>query len=163
MKMEIQEIIKQHQVWLKDKTKGAQADFSGMVLRSTDFSGNDLRFANFSDTNLRFANFCDANLSGADLSGADLSGSDLGNANLSDTNFSDADLSWAKIIDAEWDGLHFPQTQNNRIVNYHKGAIFCGCFKGSLAEFKESVSKKKNDCPRKKAYLEIIKQIENEK
>ena len=143
MKMKIQEVFNPHQVWLKDKTKGIQADFSDMDLRGADFSDADLMFVDFSDTDLRFADF-----SRADLNDANLRGADLGSTNL--TN-------------AKWDGLHFPETQDNRITNYYKGVVFCGCFEGNLAEFKESVNKKKNDCPRKKAYLEIIKQIENEK
>ena len=150
--MKIQEVIDRHQLWLKDKTKGIQADFSDMDLMDANFSGANLMDANLMDANLRFADFgdaslMDANFSGADLMGADLRGVDLGSTNL---NF------------AKWDGLHFPRTQNNRITNYYKGIVFCGCFKGRLAEFKKAVSEKENGCHRKKAYLNIIKQIENE-
>ena len=59
---EIEEILKQHKLWLENCNKGEYADLRGADLRNAALSGADLR--------------------GVDLRGADLRGADLRGANL---------------------------------------------------------------------------------
>jgi uncharacterized protein YjbI with pentapeptide repeats len=85
---EIKIRLEQHQMWLNDRSTGAQ-----FVAKLNE----DLSYANLSDANLRFANLSDANLRFANLSYANLSDANLRSANLSDANLSDANLSYANL------------------------------------------------------------------
>ena len=136
----------------------SRANLSNTNLSNTNLSNADLSWADLSWTDLS-----NADLSNADLSWTDLSNADLSNADLSWTDLSWADLSWADLSGSKWDGIHFPETEDNRITNYYKKLIFCGCFRGSLEKFEERVNSKEDNCPRKKAYLQIILEIKNHK
>ena len=59
---QLEEILQQHSLWLKDPKKGKRADLSGA----------DLRGANLREANLGGADLRRVYPSGADLSGADL-------------------------------------------------------------------------------------------
>jgi len=89
--MNLEDTLKQHEIWLLNDSKGTKANLSG---------------ANLSGANLSGANLSGANLSGANLSGADLSGANLRGANLSGANLSGADLSYTTII-GFYLGQHF--------------------------------------------------------
>ena len=86
----LDEILKLHQMWLKNEEGGQRADLSNADLRGADLRGADLRGANLSDANLSGANLSDANIRNANLSDANLSYADLSDANLSGANLSGA-------------------------------------------------------------------------
>jgi len=100
--------LEQHQMWLNDRTTGAQfvakfnedlsyANLSYANLTYANLSYANLSYANLSDANLRSANLSYANLTYANLSDANLSYANLSYANLSDANLSDANLSYANL------------------------------------------------------------------
>ena len=71
---EVNEAIRLHGLWLKDKTTGERADFSGKDLSGLKFRGANLNGAYLSDANLRnvglrLAYFSNANLRCANLRG----------------------------------------------------------------------------------------------
>ena len=91
-KEELKEILKKHEMWLKDEKGGERADLSNTDLSGVYLWNANLIYANLSGANLSNAGLWNANLTSADLSNADLSGADLSNANLSGANLSDANL-----------------------------------------------------------------------
>ena len=86
-KEELKEILKEHEMWLKDEKGGKRADLSNA----------DLNGANLWNANLIYADLNGANLSNAGLWKANLSSADLSNANLSNTDLSSADLTYANL------------------------------------------------------------------
>ena len=91
-KEELKEILKKHEMWLKDEKGGERADLSNTDLSGVYLWNANLIYANLSGANLSNAGLWNANLTSADLSNADLSGADLSNANLSGANLSGANL-----------------------------------------------------------------------
>lgn len=81
-KDELNEILANHALWLRDDPAGARADLSGANLSRADLSWADLSGANLSWANLIGANLNRANLNRANLSWANLSGANLSRANL---------------------------------------------------------------------------------
>ena len=80
--MDIQGILKQHQMWLDGAATGKQADLSRADLRGADLHrvnlrGADLRGADLREADLSWADLHRASLRGADLRWADLRGADL--------------------------------------------------------------------------------------
>ena len=99
---ELKEILKEHEMWLKDEKGGkradlSNADLSGANLWNANLIYADLNGANLSNADLWNANLTSADLTYANLSGADLSNTDLTYANLSGANLSDADLKCANL------------------------------------------------------------------
>jgi uncharacterized protein YjbI with pentapeptide repeats len=97
MKLELKQILENHEKWLLGTEGGVRADLRGANLSDANLRGANLSDANLSDANLRGANLRGANLSDANLRGADLRGADLRGANLSDANLSGANLSDIKV------------------------------------------------------------------
>ena len=97
---ELNEILKKHKMWLKDKESGKRADLRGVNLSYADLSYVYLKDANLSYADLSGANLWNANLSGTNLYNTDLSGANLWNTDLSGTNLEDADLSGANLMSA---------------------------------------------------------------
>jgi len=157
---ELNEIVKQHNEWLKYTSKGNRAnlsgaDLSGANLSGADLSGANLYGANLSGAILSGANLYGANLSGAILYGANLSGAILYGANLSEADLSGADLSGANLSGANLSGaiLSKRYIQVSRIGSrkgmttycFDDDIIWCGCFSGNLKDFAERVREKYPD------------------
>ena len=88
---ELNEIVEQHQHWLKEDCKGwedMRANLSG-----ADLNKADLRMANLRMADLNKADLCMANLRMTDLSRADLRWANLRGANLTGADLSETDLS----------------------------------------------------------------------
>lgn len=79
----IEAILRDHEEWLRDPTKGIQADLSHRDLARGDFSRRNLRGVNFSGSVLWGVDFTDADLTGAELSNTVLKYSILRGAILS--------------------------------------------------------------------------------
>ena len=80
-------ILRRHQLWLEDSSKGEKADFSNTHLVGVCFKAEDLRGVNFQGAYFKYADLRDTKLFGADfrdsdLREADLQGADLFRANL---------------------------------------------------------------------------------
>ena len=143
--MELEGILKKHELWLAGDKAGKHADLRGANLVGTDLSGAKLSLADLRGANLKYtdlggvklgyADLRHANLYGADLrnadlhyanlSNTDLSGTDLRGANLKYTNLSTADLSGSKGLLSAIDYLadNFEHTDD--------GYIVYKCFNGS--------------------------------
>jgi len=68
----LNQILKDHELWLLDPTKGKRANLCNANLRYADLSNADLyradlRYANLSNSDLRYADLRYANLRGANL------------------------------------------------------------------------------------------------
>ena len=85
--MNLEEILKKHELWLLGDKAGERANLSGA----------DLCGVNLSDADLSVADLSGVNLSDADLSGADLSDANLFGVNLSDANMEGVNLSGANM------------------------------------------------------------------
>ena len=80
--MNLQEILKKHELWLYRTTEGERANLCGANLYGANLCGADL---------------CGANLRGADLVWANLEGANLEGANLRGANLRGANLEWASL------------------------------------------------------------------
>jgi hypothetical protein len=94
---ELADILKKHEMWLREEIGGEQANLSEVNLRLANLSEVNLSQANLSGANLVGANLIGANLSWANLSGANLSDANLSEVNLSQANLSEANLSMANL------------------------------------------------------------------
>ncbi|MEG1580891.1 MAG: pentapeptide repeat-containing protein [Bacteroidaceae bacterium] len=136
------------------------ANMRGANLRFADLSNTDLRKADFSYSSLKSAKLSYSDLSNADLSNADLSNADLSNTNIKGTDFSKSNLwgtnfhlanslrkaaiSFADLSRAKTDKRYLQIScigSEKRTTTYcfEDDLILCGCFKGTLNEFKKRV------------------------
>lgn len=76
-KKELDSILNEHKMWLRNDPEGERADLGGADLRGANLTGADLRGAYFGGADLRGAYFRGADLTGAYFRGADLRGADL--------------------------------------------------------------------------------------
>ena len=100
---ELNKILKEHEMWLKNEEGGKCADLRdtdlrGVDLSNIDLSGADLKGANLSDADLSDSILNNANLWNTNLSYTNLRGSDLSYTNLSESDLNNADLSNANLI-----------------------------------------------------------------
>ena len=108
---ELKEILKKHEMWLKDEEGGKRANLSYVNLSNADLSHANLRAANLSYVNLSNADLSHANLRVANLMGINLSNSNLHNAdltcaNLRVANLTDADLTNVDLTYANLEGTN---------------------------------------------------------
>ena len=122
MTLSLEEILREHSLWLKNETGGICANLSGADLSKADLSEADLRGANLSEADLRCADLSESNLSGADLRcadlrGANLYGADLREADLRGANLYEADLYRADLREADLRGAD---------LDYSAWPLWCG-------------------------------------
>ena len=103
-KSKLGEILKRHELWLKNGIDGGRADLSWADLREANLYRADLHKADLRDANLRGADLRDANLRGADLRGANLYRADLRCADLREADLRCADLREANLYRADLRG-----------------------------------------------------------
>ena len=137
----LQEILKNHKLWIEGEETGIRANLSGANLSEANLSRADLSRADLSEANLSRADLSGANLSEANLSRADLimanlrradlseanlSRADLSGANLSEANLSEANLSRAKglLSAANYLDAHFDRTTDGYIVYKTFGSMY---------------------------------------
>ena len=92
------------------------------------------------------ANLIDAKLSYADLRGANLSGANLSDADLSDANLRGANLRGADLSGADTDKRYIViscigSRKDSTTYCFEDDVVWCGCFRGNLAEFEQAVEK----------------------
>jgi hypothetical protein len=124
-------------------------------LRGANLCGANLCGANLCRANLCRANLCEADLCGADLCGANLCGADLRGANICNADLLGADLLGANICNADLRGADLRGADlpslyySISLIGSRKGMttysvaedkIYCGCYTGTLKEFKERVA-----------------------
>jgi hypothetical protein len=166
-KKELAKILEEHAEWLQDTDKGKRADLSSADLSYADLSSADLRYADLSSADLSSADLRSADLRYADLSSADLRYANLRYANLSSANLSSANLSSANLSSASLDKRYIQVTcigsrKGMTTYCFDEDVIFCGCFKGNLAEFENQVKITHKDNKQFLAeYLGFIEYIKN--
>jgi len=159
-KEELSKILELHKAFLDSfGERGARADLRNADLRNVDLRNANLRNANLRSADLYGANLYGANLYGADLYGADLRSADLYGADLRSANLESADLRSANLYGANLYGadlygadlygadlldsiLQFGPIGSRKdytVVNVTLDSVQCGCFSGSLEEFKSKV------------------------
>ena len=99
-KKELDSILNEHKMWLRNDPEGERADLRGADLTGAYFREADLKGADLRGANLTGADLIRADLRGADLRGADLIGADLGGADLTGVNLYGADLRGADLTGA---------------------------------------------------------------
>lgn len=157
-KNEIQEILKQHQLWLDDNG-GKRADLRGVDLYGADLHNANLRGAylhssrlggaDLSFANLNYATLCNADLHNVNLWGASLSEANLHSADLSCTNLNWAnlcytDLSYANLYGANLLNANLHGAELNGAIldnvkcNYHTNFFALQCpEEGSFIGYKK--------------------------
>ena len=114
--MNLSNILKRHEMWLKSEKDGECANLEGANLKCANLKGAnlkgadlfsvDLRKANLRGINLEGTDLFSSNLEGANLEGGNLEGADLRNANLKDTNLYGVDLRNANLKGANLEGAN---------------------------------------------------------
>ena len=99
---ELNEILKEHELWLKGEGEVERADLSYTNLTGMDLKGVNLKRAILTHTDLVYADLKYANLAYADLRYADLRCADAENV-----DFMSADLKYAKLSDANLKRANF--------------------------------------------------------
>lgn len=115
-RIDLKEVLRLHERWLKGYGDGRRACLSQ----------GDLRGANLSNANLRWADLSRADLGRAYLSGADLSGADLSCATFDDRIF---------CLD------RIGSVKRRTTYNATKDIVWCGCFRGTFEEWVAKIRK----------------------
>ena len=175
-KKELKNILEKHKRWLMNEKDGKRANLSYTDLSNADLNHTELQYAYLNHANLakanlyhanlqfselRFANLTNAELSNADLSGANLSGANLTNADLSNTNLQFANLTQAKLPKQIIQIGPIGSRKSYTVINLGDDIITCGCWKGSLEEFKIRIDEVYPDGKYRDQYLGVISLVES--
>lgn len=98
---EFNEILKKHMLWLKDNSKGKQADLSGVDLSNVKWKYP----ISLKQANLRESRINNAFLLGSNLEGINLEGATILNSDLSASNLKRANLEGAVIYNSSFYGV----------------------------------------------------------
>jgi len=169
---QLNQILADHKEWLNDNGKGKRADLVGADLRNADLSyanlwgadlhGADLRNADLSYANLRRANLQRAYLRDANLFGAHLYGADLFHADLLGADLCEAHLCEAKSNNLTFLAIYGIGSANRQTLYIPEmDAVFCGCFNGTMEEFKLQVANNAKDT-HLEAYNNAIEYLEKQ-
>ena len=96
-KAELQERIKLHEAWLRDKPQGKRLVLIDHDLSGSDISGSDISYSNLSGSNLHRSDLRGSDLRGSDLSYSNLHRSNLSYSDLRDSDLRDSDLSGSNL------------------------------------------------------------------
>ena len=111
-KKELDSILNEHKMWLRNDPEGERADLRGADLVIADLVRADLRGADLREANLYGADLRGADLTGADLRGADLTGAYFREANLYGADLRGADLRGANLYGADLRGADLTGARN---------------------------------------------------
>ena len=111
-KKELDSILNEHKMWLRNDPEGERADLRGADLVIADLVRADLRGADLREANLYGADLTGADLTGADLRGADLTGAYFREANLYGADLRGADLRGANLYGADLRGADLTGARN---------------------------------------------------
>ena len=88
----VDEILKSHTRWLKDPTKGKQANFAECWIKEVDFVGKSLSEVNFNGSVLRKCRFFKCDLTQSTFFRSDLAESSFHKCSMPRTNFTNSSL-----------------------------------------------------------------------
>lgn len=104
---DINKILEQHEIWLKDNKKGKRAVFLDRDLRMlkspVNLSNAILAEVDMRGCNLQYSNFEGACIVKSNLKGADMTTANMCGARIEYTNMSDVTLTYAHMTEAQLD------------------------------------------------------------
>lgn len=103
----LNEILKKHEMWIRNEKGGERADLRGANLCGANLCGADLHGADLYGADLYGADLHGANLRGADLREANLYRADLCGANLYGADLRDADFLEANLYGVDLHEVNF--------------------------------------------------------
>lgn len=144
--------------------RGADLSFSdirGAILNGADISRADLYMSDIRGANLRCSDIRCANLSCADIRYANIRGADIRYANLSGAHFEDACLEdWGILQDMLIIGCIGSRNDYTIAYKTDKGIfVQCGCFEGTIEEFKVKVKETHLGTDHEMNYLAMVEFI----
>lgn len=107
---ELDQILIEHKKWLKDKTRGERADFTGKDLSTLSLKGQNLSGAIFNNAICEGCDFRYTNLSCASFVGTWLNNSLMCNCIAYDTNFFTSELRSVNLRKSRLVGTSFIST-----------------------------------------------------
>ncbi len=138
----LEEVLKLHKMWLYREEGGKKANLSFEDLSYTDLSSANLKGTDFYHANLSYANLEGTNLEGTNLSCAILEGTNLSYANLTEAILTNTKFYLTNLYKAKGDfvGVENIGSRNDNTHYFYKdNRVICGCFSGTMEEFKEKV------------------------
>ena len=135
-KKELKNILEKHKRWLMNEKDGKRANLS-----YTDLSNADLNYA--------------------ELQYADLNHANLAKANLYHANLQFANLTQAKLPKQIIRIGPIGSRKSYTVINLGDDIITCGCWKGSLEEFKVRIDEVYPDGKYRDQYLGVISLVES--
>ena len=170
-KKELKNILEKHKKWLMNEKDGKRANLSYTDLSNADLNYAELQYADLNYAELGFADLNHANLAKANLYHANLQFSELRFANLTNAELSNADLSGANLEFANLTQAKLPKQiirigpigsrKSYTVINLGDDIITCGCWKGSLEEFKARIDEVYPDGKYRVQYLGVISLVES--
>lgn len=149
---ELKEKLELHRKWLNGEKEGVKLNLryinlTNADLRNADLEGADLTNANLTNVNLKYSNLTNSDLRYANLEGANLRYTNLSCADLSYSDLSRLDLSKTKFYltnlyktKGDFVGVENIGSRNDTThYFYNDNRIICGCFDGTIKEFKNEV------------------------
>ena len=128
---ELKEILKEHEMWLKDEEGGERADLRYADLSGANLTGADLSNADLTGADLRCVDLTYADLTSTNLSNTDLRYTNLKHAKLNDANLINTDLSGANLWNADLIGANLIGIKTNTsTIGYNLACPEKGVFTG---------------------------------
>lgn len=124
---ELDKVLKDHELWLKDYTQGKRAELNGY--RFGDFSLKDdlnLSGINLSEADLSGSSFIKVRLVGADFSGAKLEGAIFMEVDLTDAVLDDIDIQNGSISHSDLTRVH---AKRANFINCH---MWDNCYENAV-------------------------------
>lgn len=137
------------------------SDLRGAILNGTDLSGANLYVSDLRGADLRCSDLRCANLNCADLRFANIRGADLRCADISGAHFENACLEdWGTLQDMLIIGCIGSRNDYTIAYKTDKGIfIQCGCFEGTMEEFKVRVKETRLGTDHERNYLAMVEFI----
>ncbi len=134
-KEQLDEVIKQHGLWLKDHSQGKRAELNGYSFGNhvTDVA-YDLSGADLSEADLSGSSFVKAKLSGINLSGAKLEGTVFINVDLTDAVLDDVNLQGGTINHSDLTRAHAVR------ANFNNCCLWDNCWKEAVLAHSQMVN-----------------------
>ena len=124
---ELDKVLKDHELWLKDHTQGKRAELNGYrfgdLLLKDDLN---LSGINLSEADLSGSSFCKVRLVGANLSGAKLVGANFMEVDLTDAALDDIDIHNGSIAHSELTRVH---AKRANFINCH---MWDNCYENAV-------------------------------
>lgn len=127
-KKKIKDILADHALWLKDRSKGNKANFFNVKICLENFAGMDLSYVSFYKSKLHHINFTNAILFETSFNESEITNTFFNNADLRNSSFKFSELNFCTFNGADCSGANFENVDFGRVmIRWAKliGASFC--------------------------------------